>query len=194
MGKNKINKDESMILRAKEGDGEAMENLLNSFKPYIIKRATGVYLKGYEMDDLIQIGYMYVINCIEKYKIGSNSFTTYVVRAIDNGFNNEIRKRAKWNYEYSIDKSVDEEISVMDFIPCDINIEDDYLEKEEKEIVYKLIKELPKDYGHVIEEVFINECAIGDYAEKYNLTYSAVVKRKNRALKKLRERIKNSEL
>lgn len=193
MGKNKRDKDETVVFKAKEGDREAVEYLLNRFKPYIVKRATGVYLKGYEMDDLIQIGYMYVINCIKKYKIGSNSFTTYVVRAIDNGFNNEIRKRAKWNYECSLDKSSDEEFSIVDFIPCDLNIENDYVEKEEREIIYKFIKELPKDYLHIIEEVFINECTLGEYAEKYNLTYSAVVKRKGRALKKLREKIKSSE-
>lgn len=153
MGKS--NKDESIISKAKEGNRDAMENLLSRFKPYIVKKATGVYLKGYEMEDLIQIGYMYVINCIEKYKIGSNSFTTYVVRAIDNGFNNEIRKRAKWNYECSIDKNSEEEVSLIDFIPCNFNIEEDYIEKEKITKIYKLIKELPKNYVNVLEEVFI---------------------------------------
>lgn len=177
---------ENLVIQSKRGDKDSIEELLNRFTPYILKKSGEVYLKGYDRDDLMQIAYIYVLNCIDKYKINSNSFTTYVIRAIDNAFNYEIRKRAKDNYEGSLEWENSDGVSLMEVLPSNLNIEEECIKKEESDLVIKLTEKLPMNYRNVIEEIFLKEISLKEYAEKYNINYSTAIKRKSRALKKLK--------
>ena len=64
-----------------------MEELINEYKYLIIKQASKVHVRGYEMEDLIQMGNITLMRCLEKYTPEKGNFTAYVSYAIKNNFN-----------------------------------------------------------------------------------------------------------
>lgn len=63
------------------------------YKPSIIKNARRIYISGYEVEDLIQIGALAVIKEVKKYELERKAaFTTYANTVIKNAFNEQLRK------------------------------------------------------------------------------------------------------
>lgn len=52
----------------------------------IFKEAAKYHIPGYELEDLIQHGYLSVIKAISMYKLGSNSFNGYCITSIKMNF------------------------------------------------------------------------------------------------------------
>jgi RNA polymerase sporulation-specific sigma factor len=84
-----INKDiEDLVLQAKLGNKQALQEVIERFRPFVIKTAMGIFISGMEMEDLIQEGYISIIRVIDKFDIGKNScFTAYVKSAVINNYN-----------------------------------------------------------------------------------------------------------
>ena len=70
---------EKLIEKAKTKDSGATEEIIEKFKYLIIKEASRYHVPGYELEDLIQHGYLSVIRAISLYKLGSNSFSGYCI-------------------------------------------------------------------------------------------------------------------
>ncbi|MEG1255941.1 sigma-70 family RNA polymerase sigma factor [Clostridium sp.] len=177
---------DELVANAKEGDIVAIEELLSSYKFFIIKHASRVYINGYEMDDLIQIGYMSIIKAIEKYTPGKGNFTSYVTFAIKNNFNYLIRQKTNENFIQSLETPVSSGLELKDLLPDKTSIEDDYVTKEGCEILRKEVENLSEKLRDVIEFVYLdNFGTLSDYARLNNIGYNTVIKRKNLALSKL---------
>lgn len=56
---------EHLVSKAKLGDKNSLEMILKEFTPTIIKYSSCVYLSSYNMEDLIQKGYLYLFNIIK---------------------------------------------------------------------------------------------------------------------------------
>lgn len=125
-----------VILKAKDGDKKAMEFILEKYNPLIIKRAISYFIKGYDTEDLIQIGRLTTLNAIEKYNpLSKSNFTSYLNMAIKNNFNNMLRNSMKLNYQSSLDISTGEGMTIVDLL-ADENFTEEIVEKN------FLIKEL----------------------------------------------------
>ncbi|MCS6112569.1 sigma-70 family RNA polymerase sigma factor, partial [Clostridium botulinum] len=59
---------ENLVIEAKRGDDEALLKLMVQFKPFIFKTANSFNIKNYDTFDLVQIGYIALINAVDKYK------------------------------------------------------------------------------------------------------------------------------
>ncbi|HEY8890479.1 MAG TPA: sigma-70 family RNA polymerase sigma factor [Clostridium sp.] len=73
---------EKLVEKAKTKDNGAMGEIIEKFKYLIIKEASRYHIPGYELEDLIQHGYLSVVKAIAMYKLGSNSFNGYCINAI----------------------------------------------------------------------------------------------------------------
>lgn len=74
---------EMLVTDAKNGDKEAAARILESFKPFIIKTSKTIFLRGYGMEDLIQIGYITLLKAIMKFKPqGNNKFLPYAYQLL----------------------------------------------------------------------------------------------------------------
>jgi DNA-directed RNA polymerase specialized sigma subunit len=62
----KINEVEACVARAKTGNKEDLLNLFESFKPFIFKTANQYNIHNHDIYDLLQIGYISLINAIRK--------------------------------------------------------------------------------------------------------------------------------
>lgn len=186
---------EELIIRAKEGDKMALEELMMKYKGLIIKYGNSVYINGYDKEDLIQIGYMSVMNAVNKYDFQKGNFTAYVSFAIQKNFNYLIRGKARGNYVSSLDYYIEDEVQLVDIIKSEENIEEEYIKKEIKKIVHQCINELPVELRDIIDYHYIkNEGTLKKYSEEKNIDYRIVTKRKRQAVKLLKKALNHRNI
>lgn len=186
---------EELIIRAKEGDKMALEELMMKYKGLIIKYGNSVYINGYDKEDLIQIGYMSVMNAVNKYDFQKGNFTAYVSFAIQKNFNYLIRGKARGNYVSSLDYYIEDEVQLVDIIKSEENIEGEYIKKEIKKIVHQCINELPVELRDIIDYHYIkNEGTLKKYSEERNINYRIVIKRKGQAIKLLEKALNHRNI
>lgn len=186
---------EGLIIRAKEGDKMALEELMMKYKGLIIKYGNSVYINGYDKEDLIQIGYMSVMNAVNKYDFQKGNFTAYVSFAIQKNFNYLIRGKARGNYVSSLDYYIEDEVQLVDIIKSEENIEGEYIKKEIKKIVHQCINELPVELRDIIDYHYIkNEGTLKKYSEERNINYRIVIKRKGQAIKLLEKALNHRNI
>ncbi|GAA0767952.1 hypothetical protein GCM10008908_07610 [Clostridium subterminale] len=181
---------ENLILKAKNKDQSAMEELLNEYKYLIIKQASKVHVRGYEMEDLIQIGNITIIRCLEKYIQGKGNFTAYISYAIKNNFNYLIRQRAKDNEVQTIEAPVSTNLRIEDTLIADASTEDNFIEKEMYKLIKKEVDNLQENLRDLITFIYINcEGNLKEYSISRSLNYSTAAKRRTLAFKKLRSKL-----
>ncbi len=179
---------ESLIIRAKEGQKSALEEIIKVYMPYIIKWSKRIYIKGYDEEDLIQLGYLVIMESLKTFDTTKGNFTKYITKIIDNKYKNLISKFENKTYEASLNYIINStEESYEAYIAEDFSIEDDYIKEEElKELRIALDKLSPLLYD-IIEHVYIKrQGTLKQYGEDKNIPYSTLKLWHKEALKKLR--------
>jgi RNA polymerase sporulation-specific sigma factor len=131
-----------------------------------------------------------LINAVSKYRIGSNSFSTYAYNAIKN----QLRYTARGNLKHASVASLnavpqigDESGSeIIDFIPAQEDVEEDLIKAEEIRSLKKAVAKLPADELEFVIMVYYSGISIKAYAEKKGLSYNQAMRKKVRILRKLR--------
>lgn len=180
---------EQLVKKGKTKDNTAVSEIIKRFSPLVFKISNTIYIKGYDREDLIQIGYMTVIKAIDSYDLKRRGgFTAYVSRAIRNNFYYEIRKRSKQNYETSYDKILEERV-YLDLISIKENFgtEEKIIQKEEcyklKNALSKLSNEEKEFLFYVLEGGY---GALREYSNLKKVSYGTLQKRKKKILEKLK--------
>ncbi|MCY6370971.1 sigma-70 family RNA polymerase sigma factor [Clostridium ganghwense] len=192
--KGEVDLDE-LVEKAKLNDKEAAEEIINRFTKYVAKTASGIYIKGYEMEDIKQIGYLSIMKAIKLYDSSKNkNFTAYLIKTIKNNYYNNIRKMSKRNYEASLDKIIEcgmeKEVFYTSY-NIEYNIEEEYIKKEKHWEFGNMLDKLPAKDRELVEYIYKNERgAMVNYAKIKNMKYQACCKRKNRVIKKMAIMIK----
>ncbi|MEG0772527.1 sigma-70 family RNA polymerase sigma factor [Clostridium sp.] len=187
--------NDDLVIRAKSGDKVALEELMNKFKFYIIKCSNNVYINGYEKDDLIQIGYISLINAVKNYELTKGNFTSYVNAAIQYNFNYLIRGKAKENYVQSLNTIISENVELGDIIGSEESFEEKLMKKDTLKLVLKCVDKLPKDLKDIINYCYINnKGSFAKYSIENNIKYSTLMKKKRLALEILRALLKEIDI
>lgn len=79
-------KIQELVTKAKAGEDTALEELLKTFKALISSQAVAISVKGYDLDDLIQVGTIALCKAVHGYDITKGHFHCHVVIAIKNNF------------------------------------------------------------------------------------------------------------
>lgn len=177
-----------LVKKSKSKDEEATRILLEKYKPFILKTMQGVYIKGYDREDLIQIGYFSVIKAIEKYDLDSKTpFTAYVCNSIKNNYYYKIRGKVKENCDVSYEKSLEEGFEYTN----EDNIEDEVLNNFEIQRLRQALNKLS-----VEEKEFILYCysnghgSTKEYSKMKGIKYGTLQKRKKSILNKIKKYMK----
>jgi RNA polymerase sporulation-specific sigma factor len=182
---------EACVIRAKNGNREELLKIMEQYRLFIIKTAKTYNIKNYDLYDLVQIGYVTLINAVAKYKTGSNTFSTYAFNSISNAFRYAARQNSKYGGELSLNAPLNQEVDsgteFIDSLEAAENFEEDLLKQESIAEIRKAVSKLPEDEIELVIMVYYNGASLKTYAEKKGLSYQQAVRRKNRILGKLRK-------
>lgn len=176
-----------LVLSAKEGNKDALEKLMYQLRPFIIKTAKSIFIKDYDMEDLIQIGYMSLLNSVKNYNPMKNKdFLPYAIYAVKNNFSYEIRRKCRYNYEESLDASTEDSVPLIDTLSSDELTDNTIILMEDTEYLQAALGSLPYEDWEILNSVYFSGIKIKAFAEAKGLSYSTCVKRKKSALQKLK--------
>jgi RNA polymerase sigma factor, sigma-70 family len=185
------NQIEDQVKLAKTGNSESLTKLLLQFKPFIFKTAKDFNIKNYDEYDLVQIGYIALINAVDKYDTSKHSFSSYVYATIKNAMKYTARSNTKHKLTLSINASIDGQNSIdfTELLESNQNIENDFLEHEKIVQLQKIISDLEPDEFELIFLVYYNNFSLTDYAAKKKVSYHKIVRKKNAILEKIKGRL-----
>ncbi len=182
---------EACVIRAKSGNQEDLLKLLEQFKPFIIKTAKQFNIRNHDLYDLLQIGYIAIINALAKYRTGSHTFTCYAMNSIKNAFRMSARKNLRHSEELSLNTQfATNSEAYAEFIDCikdDTDIEEEVINTDTLKRLRKAVSKLPEDELELIVMVYYNGISLKTYAAKKHISYYLAKKKRREILEKLRK-------
>ena len=176
---------EKLVLKAKEHDKNAKEDIINRFKPYIITISKSTHIHGYDFYDIQNECVKTVLSCIHSYNPENKKFVGYVLTSIRNTVKQLIKKTERRKNSEGIealilDDNLDlilysEEQSTLDFL-CD---------KCDLMILREAIESLKHEDQELIRYIFFDKKTLRSYADFKKICYTTANKRKNLVLSKI---------
>lgn len=173
---------EKLVEKAKTKDSGATEEIINKFKYLIFKEAARYHIPGYELEDLIQHGYLSVIKAIAMYKLGSNTFYGYCINSIKMNFRALLKGEIKHFREAPCSEMLDFD-RAADY---EFTLEDEVLAYAEVKKLYDAIDKLQPLEREIIERYYILNHSLGEIACDRDKSYHQFARIKKKALEKLR--------
>lgn len=188
----------NLIVKAKQHNQEAMEELLRVFKPKVIAISREYFLVGAEFDDLIQEGMIGLYKAINVYDETKNhNFSAFaslcIHRQLQNAVKNANRKKntplnSYLPIKYYDGSSSSEEDNVLKLVIVDDNsdIEKNYIDKEMNTVVISKVKDILTDEQFEILKQFLNGDSYSAIAKQTEMTAKQIDNMLQAIKKKLR--------
>ncbi|MBP1864267.1 RNA polymerase sigma factor (sigma-70 family) [Clostridium tetanomorphum] len=174
------------LQRWREGDSEALAEIVDNFTPLIIKEASKYNVKCYEYEDLVQHGYLSVIKAVNMFKGEGQAFVPYCIRAIIVNYKALLKGQIKHHREIPDEFIYDKGEYVF-------TIEDEMIAYEKTKELYEALDKLPLEERQIINGIYIKNNSAKEIAATTNMTYAKVRYRKEKALKKLKKMLKKHD-
>ena len=182
-----------LIIKAKQGDKNALEEILRKFQPLINNTAISFYIYGYEDEDIKQIATLAIIKAVDKFDLAfSNSFPSYAKESVRHSIYKEIDKATKVYYKNKISKEIANFIDVKEIVDENINIQEDYIKKEGKRNLEKAISLLKEEERNLLKALYIESKTLAKYSEENNMEYYKSRYMKDKIIKKLKNTLLNN--
>ena len=185
---------EDLIIKAKNNDTDAKEEIIKMYYPLIIKESKRVFLKNRTFEDLIQIGIIQLLKAINLFDLSRpiSSFSSYALWSIKNGYISLIRSEAKYNDEMSLNLPLYDapDLEVADsIIDESIDIEENVTNSIIYNEISSALDSLDSEERDIINFLYIeNETSnLSRYSKLRNKDYYYCSCLKKRALQKLRK-------
>jgi len=177
---------EGLVIKAKNGDMDSKEIIVEKLTPLIIKSIRRYYNNPKEFEELIQEGRLEVLQCIENYDIDRETyFIGYVQAMLKFLYLNKHKMKKIGSLNVKIGE--DEDGEIIDLIPDDMNVEELIIQEEGREDLYSASRFLTRRQKEVIYYFYFTKIPIKDIAEILGISYRTVVNIKVQALEKLRK-------
>jgi len=164
---------------------------------YSILKKHGLYNKREDYIDICYIGYA---KALKKYDKTKSKKCTYIFKCIENELMQCLRKEnaiKRQREESSLDYVYDDHgHDLEDLISSDVNIENDFIEKEQKNQLCEAIKKLSKKEQFIIKYSFgfgCDEKTQTEIAEHLGVRQAQVSRLKDKILIKLRGMMENED-
>ena len=177
-----------LLIEGKKGNKEAMDKLFEIHKGLIYKYSTKYFIKGYDREDLEQIGWIEFINGVKKYD-GSFGidFVAFITILLRNKYGSMLKRKEFTMKFSSLDTPIGEDITMKDTLEDSFSMEKDFENREEIEALIEAVSALEDEEREFI--LYINEERgnMQKYyeAHKNEMTFNAVRYKKKKIMDKL---------
>lgn len=194
-----VNNEMEMIRLAKNGDEFAKESIVKQYKPLVNHIIRKYYnnCQGDFREDLVSEGVFGILTAIEKYEEGKSSFFTFCFLQVRYYIQNYLRQPVKdsKNYGTSFDTAINNDgenaITLYDVLPDNkVDIEKDFVDKENKNHMWTLVdKYCTPNEINTLRLLATDGMTYEDVAKHLDTTVSAIVRRRDRAIKKIQKHL-----
>ena len=194
-----VNNEMEMIRLAKNGDEFAKESIVKQYKPLVNHIIRKYYnnCQGDFREDLVSEGVFGILTAIEKYEEGKSSFFTFCFLQVRYYIQNYLRQPIKdcKNYGTSFDTAINNDgenaITLYDVLPDNkVDIEKDFVDKENKNHMWTLVdKYCTPNEINTLRLLATDGMTYEDVAKHLDTTVSAIVRRRDRAIKKIQKHL-----
>ncbi len=176
-------KDE-LILEAKSGDQNAMEQVFLRFKSVVRSIANSYFLMGGDREDLLQEGMFGLFKAVRDYQEGKNSFCTFAYICINRQIISAVKK-----YSGDKNKALQFYIPLENDLVAGISSNEDPLEctiaHEQREFLKQKISLKLSDFEQRVIHLFVTGYSYEEIAQNLNKSVKSVDGALQRARKKL---------
>ena len=185
--------------KVNHGDDKAREKILNYNIRLVLYRVVGRFRAvNYDKKDLVSIGNIGLIKAVDTFDLSKKTaFSSYATRCIDNEILMFLLKLNRESNPVSLSEMIDcecdddkRELIVEDLICDDINIAEQYENKETYNIISQIIDNLPERSRKIIRLYFGFDngkiCSQDEIATMFNIIQSGVSKLIKRILKQIK--------
>ncbi|WP_160197843.1 sigma-70 family RNA polymerase sigma factor [Senegalia massiliensis] len=181
-------KIDDLVKKAKLGEKEAKMELLKSYKPLILAQIKRYYFEKEEIDDLISEGYEVILKGIDKFDFSKGVyFSGYINTILRYHYLDKLKSK---KYVLSLDKKIsskDSNISLIDTLESETDIEKEYLYRELNDELIKNIEKLTIRQKQIIVMFYLRRVNINDISDRLGISYRTVINTKKNALEKLKK-------
>ncbi|GAA0181113.1 hypothetical protein SH2C18_36920 [Clostridium sediminicola] len=123
----------NLLIKAKNNDSQSIQKIINKYMPLLISESLKYEIPGYDFEDIVQHNILSIIKSIKLYKLGSNSFDSFLEVNLKLNNMNLFKRKMKHNREI-------QNVNILE------SVEDNYLFTiEEQGIAYELTKRIRKN-------------------------------------------------
>ncbi|MFY9286624.1 MAG: sigma-70 family RNA polymerase sigma factor [Tissierellaceae bacterium] len=178
---------DKLVNKAKGGDVASKEEILNRLKGLVIKSIQRYYNKREEYDDLIQEGYLVILESIDNYDEERGVyFLGYIKTMLKYTYLNKHQERQHLSLNVKVGDAEDNEL--VDLLEADdedpMNL---ILRNEDVAQVRYALSMLTDRQREVVVAFYFEEIPIAQIAKRLGITYRTVVNTKTKALEKMRQ-------
>ena len=195
------NEELDLLIKAKKGDIEAKNKLIEHNLRLVVFLAKKYENTGYELEDLVSIGSIGLIKGIETYKIDKNiKLATYASRCIANEILMFLRKNKKRKKEISLEDSLNydaegNELHLEDILGTDTDlVSDEYEKGVEKNLVAREINKLnPREKQIMVLRYGLNNTESytqKEVADMLGISQSYISRIEKKVIKNIKELVK----
>ena len=180
---------DQLLEKSKEGDKASKEKLLNKLRPLIIASINKYYPNARDYEDLIQDGYIVILQCIDDFDPSKGVYFLGFVKTMLK-YNYLQNHRIKKTISLNVSVGEDSESEWVDLLESkDLGPMETLLISDENKTLKESLRILGERQRQVIWLFYVEEMSIGDIAHKLNISYRTVVNSKTKALGRLKKEI-----
>lgn len=168
---------QSTILKAKEGDQKAQEDILLYFEKEIFDIASGYKnIEGYAVEDLVQEGKILLTKLVLVYDENKGPFGALLRTALNNKYVDMSRKKTPVTVSITgRSKEEQDAVEYISSIPSDEPTPLDFLTRmDEVKSFYKSLEEILTKDQYAVMCLYLQNYSYKEIAEKLNLTTKKV--------------------
>lgn len=183
-----------LLIEGKKGNKEAMEKLFEIHKGLIYKYSTKYFIKGYDREDLEQIGWLEFMDGVKKYD-GSFGidFVAFITILLRNKYGSMLRRKEFAMKFSSLDTPIGEDITIKDTLEDDFSMEKDFEDREEIGLLLSAMASLSDEEREFIFYINEERGNLQKYyeAHKDEMSFGAVRYKKKKIMEKIEKELKN---
>lgn len=182
---------ETLVKQSKEGNEISKENLAKEFTPYIKNLCSKTFIHGYDFYYLQNECFQSLFKCVSSYNLENHRFVAYATNGIKNNLYDLIRKNQNRKIFDGNDCLIITDEFQRSLISNEINAEDLICRKCDYTEIRNALNKLTHTEHEIITFLFFPQTSskhtLKEFSVLKNISYSAAIKRKNTALRKLYE-------
>ena len=185
-----------LIILAKSGDENALDDLYERYKHNILFIAKKYYLNDGNNDDIVQEGMLGFLKAINTFDAEKGNFYSHLVRLVEQQIINAIKKsnalkNAPLNERYNLNSQgeleIDEDDKVMGIPNDTLSPESCVLLEEDEKEFSSMVSDKLSEFERQVLQLYLSGFSYNDIIDKLNVSYKSV----DNALSRVKQKLQN---